>query len=294
MDANTRILIAEPWSGGEAVTGEQLLAFIQANLPPPPASGGLTFVDQSTPQTLDISAQDFLTEFTIGPTGSEADIEWDALDGLDYSALYLFGQITGQALNSDNDAQMQLYVGPTPLPASESVILLDEIVATTVQGQTLQHGQSKIISVPDENGIFACQWNCNELQATNPGHQTVDLDGSAVGAGATGLANDATEYTATITIDGTPIPVLVVGDDAQTFDELIAVINGLLGAAGEIGISGGNLQVISASAGLSSTVSITDVDLFMSLTNFVQIFPAVNGTQAPTALLNLLAYQPAA
>lgn len=110
------------------------------------------------------------------------------------------------------------------------------------------------------------------------GRHIVDMGGSVIGGNPTGLANDATEYTATITIDGTNVmPITIVGSAAQTFTTLIGQITADL-AAGTVGtasINGdGNIQVDSATTGLGSTVWIEDGDLFRSLTGFVEVSPA--------------------
>jgi hypothetical protein len=260
----------------------------------PPAGGGLTFVSQDPAATLDLSDQDVLTTLSIGPTDSGADIEWPVLDDLEYSALYLTAQISGRANGTNNSAVFRFFAGPMPLTNSESTHLLNNIIAqaTANSGKALMQSGRQIIEV-DENGIFDIRWNYAQMTAESPGQQVVDLDGTAVGAGATGLLDDATEYTAEIAVDGFPSAISVIGEDAQTFDELIAVIN-LQIAGGEIDINGGaNLQVISFTQGLASTVEITDTDLFSTLTNFVEIQAAVDGTDAPTVLLNLIAYQPA-
>lgn len=258
------------------------------------SGGGLEFVSQDPAATLDLSDQDVLTTLSVGPTDSGADIEWPVLDDLEYSALYLTAQISGIANGTDNSAVFRFFAGPMPLTNSESTHLLNSTISQTTanSGKTLMQSNRQIIEV-DENGIFDFRWNYAQMTAESPGHQKIDMGGTVAGAGATGLANDATEYTADIAIDGVPNPVVVVGSTAQTFDDLVTVVNAQL-TGGEMDITGDdNLQVTSALQGLASSVEITDTDLFMSLTGFVEFFPAVEGTDAPTVLLNLIAYQPA-
>jgi hypothetical protein len=110
------------------------------------------------------------------------------------------------------------------------------------------------------------------------GSQIVDVGGAKAGASATGLANDATAYTATITIDGVAKSVSVTGSTAQTYTNLISEINTDLGAAGSVSLVGGNLKVVSATTGASSSVSISNVNLFNTLTNYVAIRTASAGT----------------
>lgn len=116
--------------------------------------------------------------------------------------------------------------------------------------------------------------------ATTAGHQTVNVGGAKVGTDPTGLANDATAYTASISVDGTPHAISVVGSAAQTYTTLLAEINTDLGAAATATLSGGNILVTSATTGLLSSVAITDTTLFSTLTGYVAILAAVAGTDA--------------
>lgn len=116
------------------------------------------------------------------------------------------------------------------------------------------------------------------------GYQIVDVGGAITGATATGLANDATEYTASISVDGTPNAIAVTGSTAQTYTDLISQINSdLTGATASL--SKGNIRVSSDSSGASSTIAITDTDLFSTLTDYSSILTAVGGvaSQAKTA-----------
>ena len=109
------------------------------------------------------------------------------------------------------------------------------------------------------------------------GYQTVDVGGAVVGGDATGLANDATAYTATITVDGVDKAISVVGSAAQTYTDLLTEIGTDLGATATIEISGGDLLVTSATTDNDSKVVITDVDLFATLTTFVALGSSVDG-----------------
>lgn len=116
----------------------------------------------------------------------------------------------------------------------------------------------------------------NDVPATS-GYQVVNVGGAVAGGDATGLTNDATVYTASISVDGTPIAISVTGSTAQTYTTLINEINTDLGVAAVAAIVGGNIRVTSASTGASSTVAITDTDLFSTLTAYVAILAAVPG-----------------
>lgn len=95
------------------------------------------------------------------------------------------------------------------------------------------------------------------------GYQFVDLNAGATLAGATGLANDATVYTATIRVnDALDIALSVTGSAAQTFGDLNIIINAALGANATIAIDSGNLKVTSNATGPGSKISITNTGTF--------------------------------
>lgn len=84
---------------------------------------------------------------------------------------------------------------------------------------------------------------------------------------ATGLANDATVYTALVNVDGVGFNVMVTGSAAQTFTTLLTEINAdLVGAVASL--EDGNIRITSSSNGVGSNITIIDVDLFATLTNF--------------------------
>jgi len=83
-----------------------------------------------------------------------------------------------------------------------------------------------------------------------------------------GLA--AGTYTATITIDGVAIPVSVTAAGSETIQQIIDEIQADVGAAGVVSfdaVGNGFIKVLSATTGLTSTVSISDTDLFAGLTD---------------------------
>jgi hypothetical protein len=117
--------------------------------------------------------------------------------------------------------------------------------------------------------------------STLAGYQIVNVGGAKIGASATGLANDSTNYTATVVIDGVTKNVAVTGSTAQTYTTLLSQINTDLGSAGTTTLFEGNLKITSATTGASSTVAITDGVtnlLFGTLTNYHSILSAVAGS----------------
>lgn len=83
----------------------------------------------------------------------------------------------------------------------------------------------------------------------------------------TGLANDSTVYTATITIDGVAIPISVTGSAAQTYGTLRTVINNQLGSAGSCVLDTDYqaLKFVSNTTGASSRVVVSYGTLFPAL-----------------------------
>ena len=84
--------------------------------------------------------------------------------------------------------------------------------------------------------------------------------GNASNLTPTGLANDGTSYTATITVDGTPISITVTGSAAQTFANLITVLNNgsNLNGAATAALVGDSIVITSATTGANSAVVIAD------------------------------------
>ncbi len=118
----------------------------------------------------------------------------------------------------------------------------------------------------------------NDVPATE-GYQIVNVGGAKIGTDPTGLANDATVYTASISVDGTPHAISVTGSTAQTFTTLLSEINGVtnLNGVATATLSGGNIKITSTATGATSTIAITDTNLFSTLTGYVAILAAVGG-----------------
>ena len=112
------------------------------------------------------------------------------------------------------------------------------------------------------------------------GSQVIGVGGAKTGGSSTGLTNDATVYTATIVVDGVSKAITVTGSAAQTYTPLLAAINADLGASATASIVSGNIKVVSATTGTSSSVAITDGTLCAALTGFTAIASATAGTAA--------------
>jgi len=115
------------------------------------------------------------------------------------------------------------------------------------------------------------------------GYQKWGFSSATTKSSPTGLTNDTTTYTATISVDGSSNSISVVGSDAQTINDLITEINSdLTGATATWDSTGdGYIQITSNSSGdqaSESSISISDTDLFSSLTNInASVETAVSG-----------------
>lgn len=95
----------------------------------------------------------------------------------------------------------------------------------------------------------------------------------------TGLPNDSTVYTATITVDGVAKPISITGSAAQNFGQLIALFNTQLGGAATCKGDETMLGLIfkSATAGVNSSVTINYGTLFPALSHSTPYRPIQGG-----------------
>lgn len=156
-------------------------------------------------------------------------------------------------------------------------------MSTTINGITSYEVRKRgliqeFIRVAVVNTVDVAGMDADETSAaTTFGSQTISLGDTALGTDATGLANDATSYTANITVNGVVVPIAVTGSAAQTVTTLIAELNTDLGANATAALTGGNIIITSDNGGNESYVSVVDVDLFSTLTAFVGILAGVDG-----------------
>lgn len=114
--------------------------------------------------------------------------------------------------------------------------------------------------------------------------QTTAATGILTGSDTTSLENDNTPYGATIELDTGDIDVVIAGEDAQTFAELISEVNDQLGNDAEIAFVSGRLRVTNTATGATSTVLISDgnpsgtLPLFSNLSLFSGFSSPVDGT----------------
>jgi hypothetical protein len=152
-------------------------------------------------------------------------------------------------------------------------------VGTSVKGHNKYARFDKMDTTHQEHLMaVVAEFLTGQASAAVSGYQVVNVGGAKVGGSATGLANTAQVYTASVVVDGgASQPIAVTGSTAQTYTTLLAELNtNTTGATWAL--VGGNLRCTSDSVGANSSVAITNVDLFSTLTNFVAILAAVAGT----------------
>ncbi len=82
---------------------------------------------------------------------------------------------------------------------------------------------------------------------------------------------------ATVVVDGVTKNISILPAAIATFADVINEINTDLGASAVASISGGDIKITSASYGVYSTVTITDVTLFAALPSFLDLLPVAPG-----------------
>lgn len=103
------------------------------------------------------------------------------------------------------------------------------------------------------------------------GYQDANVSNVYTLTAATGLANNATVYDFSVAFDGNaPNVVNVTGNLAQTYNDLINIINIALAGVGYVTLFQGDLRFTSITYGNTSTVSLSNgtVDLFSALTDW--------------------------
>jgi len=110
-------------------------------------------------------------------------------------------------------------------------------------------------------------------------YQTV-LYGGGIASGSiawTDSGSPLTVLTASVTIDTVNVIPLSISGASLTFQSVVNTLNSQVGTYGTVAIVGGNIRITSASTGTSSSVSITDTNLFSSLAGFSVVDDAVAG-----------------
>lgn len=155
-------------------------------------------------------------------------------------------------------------------------------------GDIVGVGNPIIVDVEIEEAVAAGDdVRVRHTEDKTAGEQKWGFASAKTAASASGLANDATAYTASIVIDGVAKAISIVGSAAQTLATVVSTIQTDVGAAGTVSFDttgNGFIKVVSATTGAASSVAITDTDLFDTLTNSnAAAEAAVAGTDAGTA-----------
>lgn len=134
---------------------------------------------------------------------------------------------------------------------------------------------------PTVNGVALSSSPIAFNGISTKGSQYIKYSPGITGITANGLTNGVT-YTASVDVDGATNNLSFLSAASNsTFSDLVNEIN--LQLTGAIAtISGGGILIISSSTGASSTIAITDVDLFSSCANYNSIQPATPGVDAET------------
>lgn len=227
-------------------------------------------IGAATPTTLPNNGTSFTVSVTIDG-GSAQLLTVQGQNAQTYADLetQLNGQLLGGTLrifNGNLEVESDSTVAGTSSVAIADVSLLAALYAGFATGSPATTATQTAPTIDPATGAAG-----SPLSYTNP----------------TGLANDATVYSANVTIDGIPRTIQITGSAAQTFDALITEINADLTTplAGSASITeDGSLVITSSSTGAFSTVVISDVDLFSSITGFVGLATPVAGLPGDSAL----------
>lgn len=115
------------------------------------------------------------------------------------------------------------------------------------------------------------------------GYQDVNFGGSITHElDPTGLQPQT--YTATVQVNGINKEISINGSLATDFLGLLLEINNDLGSSASAAIVGGNIRITSNSVGSSSTVLITDTNLFTSVTGYASLLLPIDGTTHQVAM----------
>ena len=143
-------------------------------------------------------------------------------------------------------------------------------VARPIETFGVQNYPVRVTSGDDTYRTFSFNIEAVELEQSF-GYDIVQYSETAAPTVSTELANDTTPYYASVLFDGTTtVNLIVLGQDAQTFGDLVDVLNSQLGSAGTAFIEDGNLYIASDKIGGSTFASITDSGLFSTVSSNYQ------------------------
>lgn len=155
---------------------------------------------------------------------------------------------------------------------------------TPIQGTPAPNGLLWIQDVVLEATVIGVLTGHNFLwEHLASGEVTIDCGGTVVNPTiSTGLPNTTQVFSAIVDIDGTPTPVNIQGQDAQTFGDFVFQLNSQMGAGANATYLERNLVIRSTSSGPTSTIAIQDLNLFSSTDNFVKFKDQLVGSNPVT------------
>lgn len=160
------------------------------------------------------------------------------------------------------------------------VDVLIEYIHTDAVNATITENfdMDMVFTRPESTVEYSCGFGT--LYDSTAGYQIVNVGSNKSNSSTTGLANNATVYSASVKVDGdiSSIPFNITGSAAQTYSALLGLINTALTTNAVATLVGGNIQITSATTGETSTVVIIDTNLFSSLTGFIGFEPSTIGT----------------
>jgi hypothetical protein len=155
--------------------------------------------------------------------------------------------------------------------------------------ELLTFTQQVMQPVLSENTFLRAEFDFYDDSAT-PAITTAGFQGIDFAAGLTstalptGLNNNASVYTANISVNGVNRVISLIGANAQTYNNLLIQINADLAGTATITITGGNLIVTSTAVGSLSSIVINDTNLFSSLNGYQSLGVPVAGATADTSI----------
>jgi len=230
-------------------------------------------------------------------------IQWDSLSAADQQVLTTFINNNGGTTPIVSTTAGKLTLNLASGTVSGSSTGLSPIAAATAGNITIGLGgtavagnSSGLSSASGTNGSHTVNYQpgvttstTTGLVAPTSGYQIIHFANAKTGTSPTGLLNDATVHTSTITVDGVVKTVSVAGSAAQTFTTLIAAINTALGSAATAALVGGDIKITSATTSTTSTVVAVTGTLFGALTDFsvIQAYPGTGSNTPLTATITI-------
>jgi len=151
-------------------------------------------------------------------------------------------------------------------------------VSTYLRAVEVSSGKStvQLVNSSRVTGVLA-----KPAVAATRGYQAINFGSTKTEASKTGLRLSTdpatvTVYSLVITLDGTALTVTFTGDEAQTFGELISVINSQFPGA-PAKLDQNRIIIISGTSGADSTVSIGNSALFADLNDFDLLGTSIAG-----------------